>query len=558
MTGESSDLEILKEEIKKAKELGNKRIHLILGAGVTIFLTDKSLSWKDILKNGLNVVNDRFYGILSEDEKTILKNHLESLDNRDDKVDNFLEIADFIQKQLTKDLQYEEGVFYSKWLKDTFHIKKERILKDRFILIDSLKHAIKYSAKLITTNYDTLIADSIDSCNRYNVPNIGSFINYDKYLPCILHLHGTCDKPKDVIFSKHYYDDYFKTYKEQEKEILNLFNPEENLNIFIGCGNGLNDPNFKTFFEFYKKVINKHQGKEHGLYILLPKNEKFEIQQRLGDIIRENIMLITFNDFKDLPYLINEIFSFKHPLKQLKTLFNECYNLFDKVDKNGMVFYPNNVSINKINNEINKLLYINNKILNFANNIRTNRYLQYSKINDFCKKQDFQSLTTAIESINSLYKIEKNRINRNGLIIEELIEELSFILEDDKLRKKENYTLNIIEYYFSGTKINDLAKFLRKAIDNKKSKIKITSVTKDRETNIFENLIIFYYNILINLKYLEDTYRKLERIKSLDDSQRSESFYQVQNFRIYSNEILVHCIKFNKYLIKLQYGIICE
>jgi hypothetical protein len=128
--------------------------------------------------------------------------------------------------------------------------------------------------KIATTNYDNLIeeATNLPPVTWLDGNEVEGFFRGDK--KAILHLHGYWKKPGSVILSIGSYEKILADAHAQD--IQKLIAASKTI-LFVGCGDGLNDPNFDLLLKWFGRVF---AGSEYNHYCLSRSVEAHKIRQK--------------------------------------------------------------------------------------------------------------------------------------------------------------------------------------------------------------------------------------------------------------------------------------
>jgi hypothetical protein len=225
---------------------------IIVGAGVTLGATrgpDGSparLTWAGLIRNGLDyLVNDVYNG--TQDDR--IRRAYSALESRS--AEGFSDAAMIMKARL------EQNKRYPTWLTSVFRDVSDEIQDHR--VLDALKMLHKEGAMLLTTNYDDILEKHCDlqRVGRSSLEDVLKFKSGDK--DGIFHLHGSYEDPQEVVLDV---VDYSTITHAVEVQNLLKTCMEERTVLFVGCGSGLEDPNFgpllKWFQERHKNIPNRH------------------------------------------------------------------------------------------------------------------------------------------------------------------------------------------------------------------------------------------------------------------------------------------------------------
>jgi SOS-response transcriptional repressor LexA len=178
----------------------------------------------------------------------------EQLDNAD--VFTYLAVADEITRRLSS---IRGGREFGFWLQST--VGRLEATKEGQKIIEAVCSLGRNV--ILTTNYDTVIEKAKHDWHPYTCeePGYGSPPATEG---AVLHLHGVAGNPDSIILSSAHYQ---RLSEEQLSQVFNQSHFASRRFVFIGCGDGLNDPNISTLAEFAHRVLGKRK-REH--YLLVP------------------------------------------------------------------------------------------------------------------------------------------------------------------------------------------------------------------------------------------------------------------------------------------------
>jgi hypothetical protein len=238
----ATPLEDLETELATHPE----RVLVIAGAGVAC-ATDSNpcASWPGLLKEGLERCRQRCH-TLSGGWFTITEQLIAERT-----------AADLVQaaSRIERALRDVHGGEYGRWLADSVGGLK---LIDRRI-VDAL---LSWRTRIATTNYDNLFEDA--SQLRAVVWSQGALalqvLRGDQ--PGILHLHGHYTSAEIVVFGAQTYEDICRDVPAQN--LLRSVFTRDTI-VFVGCGAGVDDPNFGGLLEWSKEALKNCQHTHYHL-----------------------------------------------------------------------------------------------------------------------------------------------------------------------------------------------------------------------------------------------------------------------------------------------------
>lgn len=226
---------------------------IIVGAGVTLSATaDTSgrplsrLTWTGLIQNGLDYLVTDGYVEASDHEIEQAYAALKYTDPN-----SLLRAAEILKDQLNQQRQFPT------WLQAVFGSLYQEVRHPA--VLKALKALRENGAKLLTTNYDDLLEKFCDlpRIGRSNQDDILKFKGRDQ--DGIFHVHGSYQDPEEVVLDTR---DYYQVrHSDEVQSTLKTFLEHYTI-LFVGCGSGLEDPNFngllKWASERQKNIPNKH------------------------------------------------------------------------------------------------------------------------------------------------------------------------------------------------------------------------------------------------------------------------------------------------------------
>jgi hypothetical protein len=233
--------------------LKDKRLVIIVGAGVTLSATaDISgmplprLTWTGLIQNGLEYLVTNGYVDASNRRTKQAYAMLKETDT-----DSLLNAANIVRRLL--DLH---GKFPT-WLESVFgNLDKEVRYPAIFEVLKALHGK---GATLLTTNYDDLLEKfcNLHRIGRSNQDDILKFKRED--LGGVFHVHGSYHDPHEIVLDT---TDYYQVrHSDEVQNVLKTFLEFKTI-IFVGCGSGLEDPNFDALLKWaserQQNIPNRH------------------------------------------------------------------------------------------------------------------------------------------------------------------------------------------------------------------------------------------------------------------------------------------------------------
>ena len=204
------------------------------------------LTWTRLIENGLDYLVHEDY---VQGTNGRIKRAYEALKENDQK--SLLEAADTLASQMRT-----AGKFAT-WLESVFQTLHNQI--QRPALLATLRELHDHGVTLVTTNYDDLLEQfcRIPSIGRSNRDELLEFKR--GVLDGVLHIHGSYHEPTEIILDSTSY--YQITKSDEIQNILETYLEYKTI-LFLGCGSGLEDPNFSALLDWaaskQNSVPNRH------------------------------------------------------------------------------------------------------------------------------------------------------------------------------------------------------------------------------------------------------------------------------------------------------------
>jgi formylglycine-generating enzyme required for sulfatase activity len=269
---------------------------LVVGTGVSVAASGNAptASWPGLLRSGVD-----WCGTLNAELLTSGWMARQRAAIAEGTTQEMIAAADLIAGELNSQAPGE----FTKWLEDTVGTLR---LKDRAVL-DAL---IALGLPFTTTNYDHLIEQAT------GLPAVSwlDSVKVEKVLhgreKGVLHLHGKYDQPDSVVLGIKSYETVKNDAHAQA--VLTSLRMTKSL-LFVGCGDGLSDPNFGNFLTWTRAAF---PGSIFRQYCLVRESERAKLQAQHP--LTERIVFLSYGqEFTDLaPFL-----------KKLKQMLWQKYEL---------------------------------------------------------------------------------------------------------------------------------------------------------------------------------------------------------------------------------------
>lgn len=272
------------EELGAALRQG--AVTVVTGTGVTAALTDRSsvASWPGLIDSGLQQV-----GILRPSRVGTWSDAVRSLIElgRSGDASSLVNAASMVATEL-QDIGPQA---YAKWLHDTVGTLQ---IADR-----SLAVAVgALRAPILTTNYDTLLEEALGRGTAVWTDPVSLQAALAGVTTDIGHLHGAWNAPESVVFGS---TDYMNALHNDQLQVLQRGAAALKHLVYIGCGDGLDDPNFSALLRWHRESFPSSQV----THFRLCRDE--ELDSLNAHHANDNIRLIPYGGhFTDLvPFLEN-------------------------------------------------------------------------------------------------------------------------------------------------------------------------------------------------------------------------------------------------------------
>jgi tetratricopeptide (TPR) repeat protein len=273
---------VLLEDLQREIEAGS--VIAIIGVGVSVAATNNkpAASWRGLLHHGVDHCHE-LKSLTGVDEKWAKRVH-EEIDSGD--LDDMLSAAEKISRKLGA----PDGGEYRRWLRETVHeLKAERR--------DVLEALRDLQVALATTNYDGLLEEvtKLPAVTWMDGAKVERVVRGNE--PGVVHLHGYWDRPESMVLGIRSYeqvlgDAHAQTMQQAIRSLKTL--------LFVGCREGLLDPNFGALLKWSAKVF---AASEYRHFLLTRESEVTALQNQHS--LGERIAVLSYGkDFDDLaPFL---------------------------------------------------------------------------------------------------------------------------------------------------------------------------------------------------------------------------------------------------------------
>ena len=284
-------LPISLEPLARLFEKDEPKVLVVVDAGVSMGATSAShASWLGLLKHGVDhlVATDSFTDRRGKE----LTTSLEAAFSPKFDLKTALQHAELVEQNLLT----PDPAAFAGWLKAAF--RDFRVLPRRGDTLDALCDLQQAGALLLTTNYDSLLTDAT------GLPPVtweehAEFLQVmNRQRPGILHIHGHWQRPSSVVLGRSSYDRIASDQLIQSAlESLWL----ERSWLYVGCGDGLDDPNLGRLLEWgkdWRKGALPH-------YCLSIADRTLALENRIDKPI--NLVSTGYPDHADLPAVLRSL-----------------------------------------------------------------------------------------------------------------------------------------------------------------------------------------------------------------------------------------------------------
>ena len=266
------------------------KILIVVGSGVSTAATKApQASWRGLLEHGIDHLErtNRLGTAYCEELRGSLRDAFNPFN-----LELVLQHAENIQNILkTPSIQA-----FSDWLGSAFRGFKAE--PDRTEILEAIRDLKRAGALLLTTNYDSLLSDftGLPPVTWEEPDSVLRVINRQQ--EGVLHIHGHWQKPTSIILGSASYSKILG--REKIQSAMKSLWLEWSW-VYVGCGNGLDDPNLGGLLEWGKQWGNGALPD----YFLAREDEAIELSANRDK--PANLVCVGFRDFQDLPKVLRGI-----------------------------------------------------------------------------------------------------------------------------------------------------------------------------------------------------------------------------------------------------------
>ncbi len=227
--------------------IARRRVLVIVGSGVSIGATKNApaASWTGLLKLGAARCRELHPSLDAAWEQRLI-GEITSGD-----LDDTLSAAEKIARKL----QAPKGGEFSRWLRESVGALQ---LRDAAVL-EALRDL---QVPLATTNYDDLLerVTGLPAVTWRDQAKVFRVLRGEEQ--AILHLHGHWDEPESVVLGIRDYEQVRQDAHAQA--VIRALGMTQSL-LFVGCGEGMSDPNFQPFRSWLCEVNASNEARNYRL-----------------------------------------------------------------------------------------------------------------------------------------------------------------------------------------------------------------------------------------------------------------------------------------------------
>ena len=271
---------------------------VVVGAGVSFGATGESrASWAGLLEHGVETLRTQaiWSDELANANLTLIRNAFSSTFD----LDEVLARAESVSKALGA--PNEAG--YGSWLADAIGSLKTQ--DGKAATLDAIKQLKQAGALILTTNYDNLLGDAT-GLSPVTWQDHGEFLRVlNREREGVLHIHGHWSTPSSVILGRKSYGTILDAPALQDlfKSIWLHWSW-----LYVGCGNGLDDPNVGRLLHWGHNAFGESARKHY----FLAKEQDAAALSCLADK-PANLIPVAYRDHAQLPNLLRALTPLQRP-----------------------------------------------------------------------------------------------------------------------------------------------------------------------------------------------------------------------------------------------------
>jgi hypothetical protein len=275
------------EPLAKLLEKDEPKVLVVVGAGISAGATAAPYAtWLGLLHHGIEylVATEAFTDKRGKELKASLDAAFSPFDLK-----TALHHADLIEQNLTT----PDTTAFALWLGAAFHDFK--VVAGREETLDALSDLQQGGAVLLTTNYDTLLSE-VTGLPPVTWEEHAEFLRViNRQRLGILHIHGHWQRPTSVVLGR---DSHDRIVGDQDLQDAFKSLWLEWSWIYVGCCDGLDDPNLGRLLEW-----GKRWGTGALPHYFLAKADKADALAKRPDK-PVNLVDVGYPDHTDLPRVL--------------------------------------------------------------------------------------------------------------------------------------------------------------------------------------------------------------------------------------------------------------
>lgn len=243
---------VLEEEL--ARDIADQRVAIIAGAGVaaaSLGRESEAASWIELIRGGVGYALE-VNASLPDSWKEYLELDLDfAQENR------YMASLTSAADKVTAALGGADGGEFKAWLRRTF--EKAKVQDDRVITA-----LASWQCPILTTNYDTSIEDvtGYGATSWRDANEIHRIVRGQSV--AVGHLHGVWRDSASIIFGSQSYGAILGA--ERTQELQRALATAHSL-VFVGVGDGIDDPNFGSLREWLQLAQGSHEVRHYRLCV---------------------------------------------------------------------------------------------------------------------------------------------------------------------------------------------------------------------------------------------------------------------------------------------------
>jgi hypothetical protein len=268
------------------RQIASGQCIAIIGAGVATHTTDGATcaSWQGLLRDGVS----RCEAVASHLPAGWSERVYGEIDSGD--LDELLSAAEKVARKLGA---RTGGGEYARWLRESIGALEP---KQR----DLIEALASLGVVLATTNYDSLLerVTGLPPVTWMDGHRVERVLRGDER--AVLHLHGYWERPESVILGIRSYEAILGS---EHAQTMQRAMAALRCILFVGCGEGLSDPNFGALLDWTRTVFERS---EYRCYRLTRSGDVAELRKRHP--LEQRLVVLDYGaDFHALPEYVRSL-----------------------------------------------------------------------------------------------------------------------------------------------------------------------------------------------------------------------------------------------------------